>query len=189
MRGPNWFGSRTVLVLASKSYLNNEMTINSLTLRQCILGGPVYTGMSPERHWLTQCTLEYHWPTQWTLAGYTGTPLEKLIWNYPTLECHWRNWLLQPKLEHHWRDCKCPHIWLSRVASMPVWNDKMAVHQAASRQVSVNPACTWSLLFCNAYQFCSSNVWVIQHCSVHALDMRTIIVFCVFGVAVQMESA
>ena len=62
---------------------------------------------------------------------------------------------------------------------MPVWNDKMAVHQAASRQVSVNPACTWSLLFCNAYQFCSSNVWVIQHRSVHSLDMSTIIV-CVY---------
>ena len=25
------------------------------------------------------------------LAGCTGTPLEKLSWNSPTLECHWRN--------------------------------------------------------------------------------------------------
>ena len=31
-----------------------------------------------ECHWLTQCTLGYHWATQQILAGYTGTPLEKL---------------------------------------------------------------------------------------------------------------
>ena len=63
----------------------------SLTLSQCILAGPVYTGMPLEWHAFTQCTLEYHWATQRILAGYTGTPLEKLSWNSPTLECHWRN--------------------------------------------------------------------------------------------------
>ena len=47
--------------------------------------------MPLECHWLTQCTLEYHWATHWILAGYTGIPLEKLSWNNPTLECHWRN--------------------------------------------------------------------------------------------------
>ena len=41
--------------------------------------------------WLTQCTLEYHWATERILAGCTGTPLEKLNWNSPTLKCHWRN--------------------------------------------------------------------------------------------------
>ena len=61
-----------------------------LTLSQCTLAGPVYTGMPLECHWLTQCTLGYHWATQRILAGYTGTPLEKLSWNSPTLECHWR---------------------------------------------------------------------------------------------------
>ena len=60
---------------------------------------------------------------------------------------------------------------------MPVWNDKMVGHQAASRQVSVNSALTWCLVLCNGYQFCSSNKWVIQHHSVHALDMSIIIVF------------
>ena len=35
--------------------------------------------------------LGYHWVTQQVLAGYTGTLLEKLSWNCPTLECHWRN--------------------------------------------------------------------------------------------------
>ena len=63
----------------------------TLTLIQCTLTGPVYTGMPLECHWLTQCTLGYHWATQPILAGYTGTPLEKLSWNRPTLRCHWRN--------------------------------------------------------------------------------------------------
>ena len=57
----------------------------TLTLSQCTLAGPVYTGMPLECHWLTQCTLGYHWATQRILAGYTGTPLEKLSWNSP----HW----------------------------------------------------------------------------------------------------
>ena len=58
-----------------------------------------------EYHWLTQCTLGYHWATQRILAGYTGTPLEKLRLKQPhtgmpleklslirpTLGCHWKN--------------------------------------------------------------------------------------------------
>ena len=44
-----------------------------------------------ECHWLTQCTVRYHSVTQQILAGYTGTPLEKLSWLCPTLEWHWRN--------------------------------------------------------------------------------------------------
>ena len=63
----------------------------TLTLSQCILAGPVYTGMPLECHWHSQCTLGYHWATQRILVGYNGTPLEKLSWNSPTLECHWRN--------------------------------------------------------------------------------------------------
>ena len=59
--------------------------MTTLTLSQCTLAGPVYTGMPLECHWLTQCTLGYHWATQRILAGYTGTPLEKLNWNSP----HW----------------------------------------------------------------------------------------------------
>ena len=59
--------------------------VTSLTLSQCTLAGPVYIGMPLECHWLIQCTLGYHWATQGILAGYTGTPLEKLSWNSP----HW----------------------------------------------------------------------------------------------------
>ena len=57
----------------------------------------------------------------------------------------------------------------------------MTGQQAGSGQVSVNSAFTWSLLLSNAYQFCSSNVWVFQHHSVHALHMSTIIVFVCLG--------
>ena len=44
---------------------------------------PVYTGWS-----------SVHWnATGMPLVDpvYTGIPLEKLSWNSPTLECHWRN--------------------------------------------------------------------------------------------------
>ena len=77
-----------------RPYLNAPYVMwnqSSLTLSQCTLAGPVYTGMPLGCHWLTQCTLGYHWATQRILAGYTGTPLEKLSWNSPTLDCHWRN--------------------------------------------------------------------------------------------------
>ena len=60
---------------------------------------------------------------------------------------------------------------------MPVWNDKMAGHQSADGQVSVNIAFTWSLLLCNGYKFCSYNIWELQHHSVHVFDMSTITEF------------
>ena len=138
----------------------------AFTLSQCTLLGPVYIGMPLECHWLTQCTLGYHWATQrilakknlvetaphWyatgeklTLLAYIGIPLEKRDLNCPALECHRRTfWLVQPTLEHHWRDCNSPHIELNRVSSKPVWNDKIVGHQAASGQVSINSAFTWS---------------------------------------------
>ena len=55
------------------NYLYDENTDVTLTLNQCTLAGPVYTGMP-----LVD-------------PVYTGIPLEKLSWNSPTLECHWRN--------------------------------------------------------------------------------------------------
>ena len=64
---------------------------------------------------------------------------------------------------------------------MTVWNDKMAGRQTASGQVSVNLAFTLNLLFCNAYQFCSSNVWIRQHHPVPDFYMSTIIVFVYLG--------
>ena len=61
--------------------LATSVSMAALTLSQCTLAGPVYTGMPLE----CQCTLGYHWATQRILAGYTGTPLEKLSWIRP----HW----------------------------------------------------------------------------------------------------
>ena len=64
---------------------------------------------------------------------------------------------------------------------MSVWNDKMTGHQAGNGQVYVNSGFNWSLLVSNACQFSSSNVWVLQHHCVHALDMSTIIIFLYLG--------
>ena len=67
----------------------------------------VYSGMSLECHWLTQCALGYHWSAQRILAGYTGTPLEKISWNSPTLECHWTNLV---ETDPHWDATGQTHI-------------------------------------------------------------------------------
>ena len=51
--------------------------LDALTLSQCTLAGPVYTGMPLECHWLTQCTLEHHWKNlvetapHWNATGET----------------------------------------------------------------------------------------------------------------------
>ena len=79
------FDCYTVLMEVTRLYIVcfNE---GSLTLSKCTLAGPVDTGMPPECHWLTQCTLGYHWTTQRILAWYTETPLEKTL-NFYRL--HW----------------------------------------------------------------------------------------------------
>ena len=64
---------------------------------------------------------------------------------------------------------------------MPVWNDKGMEYQTASGHLSEKSAFTWILPLSNAYQLCSWNVWVLHHHYVNALDMNTIIVFCVLG--------
>ena len=99
-------------------------------------------------HWLVQCTLECHWKAtgwpsvHWDTTGktelkqpHTGMPLDKLSWIRPTLGCHWRNsnfWSL------HWNTTggsvtahtrPDTYSQACRVASTPVWNDKMAGHQ------------------------------------------------------------
>ena len=123
------------------------------------LGDPTniagYTGIALEKLVETAA----HWNATGetlTIATYTGTPLEGLS---------------QPAQVH-----------IGRVASILVWNDKMTREQAANGQVSINSAFTCSLLLSNAYQFCSSNIWVLQHHYVHALDMSTCIVcLCIWG--------
>ena len=73
---PCWFVTEHVIKYSSGSYLLYallHLIYNSLTLSQCTLACPVYTGMP-----LVD-------------PVYTGIPLEKLSRNSPTLECHWRN--------------------------------------------------------------------------------------------------
>ena len=61
-----------------QSYSSEHWGLSStLTLRQCTLAGPVYSGMLLGCHWLSQCTLGYHWATQRILQG--------------TLKHHWKN--------------------------------------------------------------------------------------------------
>ena len=148
-------------------------------------------------HWLVQRTPKSHCNT-------TGWP--SIHWD----NNRWHSQYLQGTLGHHWKNLvetvphwnatgetdycgilRNPpppppppphgHIQLSRAASMPVWNDKKLGHRAASGQVSVSSAFTWSLLLYNAYLFCSSNVWVLQHHTVQAYNMRTIIILSIFG--------
>ena len=107
--------------------------VTTLTLSQCTLAGPVYTGMPLECHWLTQCTLEHHWKN-WK-QPHTGMPLEKLSWIRPTLGCHWRNSNFYSIHRNTTGGTVTAHTrpvaysLACRVASMPVWNDKMAGHQ------------------------------------------------------------
>ena len=151
-----------------------------------MLAGPVYTGMSPERHWLTQCTFGIPLGDPRILAGYTGTPLKKLSWNYPKLECHWRN---SDYCSLHWNTfgwtvTDPPHTQTNVVKQSSIhaslkWQDVGT--PSSNRTGLCKFGINWSLLLCNAYQFCSWNVWVLQHHSVHALDICTVMVYVYLG--------
>ena len=174
--------------------------VPALTLSQCTLAGPVYTGMPLEFHWLTQCTLGYHWATQRILAGYTGTPWKNLVetaprWNATgeTLMPLEKLQLLQPTLEHHWRDCDSPHtprhIYLSMQSSIHAslkWQDGGTLVSKWTGLCIFSlylefTALQWMpvLLFTHvstSILFCVC-LWYEHHYS-----------FCVFGVTSQMKS-
>ena len=73
----------------------------TLTLSQCTMAGPVYTGMPlvdpvytgiPLGHPANTCRI--HWNTNGKKIlkqPQIGMPQEKLSWIRPTLGCHWRN--------------------------------------------------------------------------------------------------
>ena len=73
------FGNRT------KKIAELTIQIITLTLSQCTLAGPLYTGRPLVDPVYTGI------PLGGPMSTCTGTPLEKLSWNCPTLECHWRN--------------------------------------------------------------------------------------------------
>ena len=56
----------------------------ALTLSQCTLAGPVYTGMPLECHWLSQCTLGHHWVTRQIPVWYTRTLMKGFSMNVNT---------------------------------------------------------------------------------------------------------
>ena len=173
-----------------------------LTLSQCTLAGPVYTGMPPECHWLTHCTLGYHWATQWIFEGYTGTPLEnlfgtaqhwiatgetltvfvctgtpleKLSWNCPTLGCHWRN---SNFFSHHWMDCNTPpppFKWQDGGTPTSKWT---CFCKFSFDLEFTAPQWIWVLLLKRVSTSTSLHAcfWYKHHYS-----------FCVLGVAVQMK--
>ena len=179
---------------------------HALTLSQCKLAGPVYTGMPLECHWFTQCTLGYHWATQRILAGYTGTPLEKLSWNSSTLECLWRNlvkttpqWdatgetLTFCSLHWNWRDCDSPqpprHILL---------NMQSSIRASLKWQDGGTPVSKWTgLCIFSLYLECTALQWIPVLLLTHVSTSTSLCAclwyehhysFCVFGVASQMKS-
>ena len=122
-------------------YSNFQLTKKniSLTLSQCTLAGPVYTGMPLDCHWLTQCTLRYHWATQRILAGYTGTPLEKLSWNSPTLERHWRNLV---ETAPHW-DATEETLSFAAYTGTPLEGLWQPTHAPTHMQSSIHASLKW----------------------------------------------
>ena len=109
-------------------------------------------------------------------AGYTKTPLEKLSWNCPTLECHWRNTIGGTVTS------TCTQAQIVKQSS---------IHASLKWQDGGTSSSKWTglckftfYLEFTALQWISvisSNVWVPRHHSVHALDMSTIIVFVYLG--------
>ena len=98
-------------------------------------------------------------------------PLEKL-------------WILQPTLEHHCKDCNSPHTQAHIVK-------QISIHASWKWQDGRTPSSEWTGL-CKLSFYLPVMFFkrvVLQLHSVHPLDMSTIIVFCVFGIAVQMKSA
>ena len=155
----------------------------SLTLSQCTLAGPVYTGMP-----LVD-------------PVYTGIPLEKLSWNSPTLESHLRNlfesaphWdatgetltsaaYTGTPLEGLWQPTHAPtHIvkhaeYHPRQFEMTRWRD---TSKQVDRSLLFQPLLG---VYCSAMDASSA----LNTCdySVHAFDMSTIIVFVYLGLQIK----
>ena len=164
----------------------------------------VFHNISFNRRLQGKCTLECHWnatgwpSVHWDTTGWHSEYLQG------TPEHHWKN-LVAPhwnatgkKIDYcslHWNttgeSITAPihrHISLSRVASMPVWNDKGMEYQAASGQVSVKSVFTWSLPLSNAPVLFVKRVSISSSLCA-CLGYEHHYSFCVFGVAVQMKSA
>ena len=141
----------------------------------------MYTGRPLECHWLNKCALGYHWETQRILAEYTRTPLEKLSWNCPTLEysdycsLHWNTTggTTTAPPHTHTHIIKQSSIWASFK-----WQDDWTPSSKWTGLYKFSFYMEFTALQCIPMLF---KVWVLQHHSVHAFDMSTIIVFVYLG--------
>ena len=86
-------------------------------------------------------------------------------------------------MECHWRSCDYCSIHMNTTGWTAIAPPSPPPYTYAHRveQSGIHSAFTWSLLLSNAHQFFSSNEWVLQHHSVHALDMSFIIVLVYLG--------
>ena len=167
----------------------------------------MYTGLPLECHWLTQCTLQYYWATQRILAGYTGTPLEKLSWNSPTLECHWRNLV---ESNPHWdatggtltfaayTGTPLERHWTAHTRPTHIVNMQSSIHASLKWQDGGTPVSKWTgLCIFSLYLEFTALQWMpvllLTHESTSTLLCACIwyehhYSVCVFGVASQMRS-
>ena len=109
-------------------------------------------------------------------AGYTETPLGKLSWNCPTLECHWKNTIGGTVTSTY---TQAQIVKQSSIHASLKWQD------GGTSNSKWTGLCKFIFyLEFTALQWISvtsANVWVPQHHSVHALDMSTIIIFVYLG--------
>ena len=160
----------------------------SLTLSQCTLAGPVYTGMP-----LVD-------------PVYTGIPLEKLSWIRPTLECHWRNLV---ESAPHW-DATGETLTFAAYTRTPLeglWQPthtpthlsmQSSIHASLKWQDGGTPVSKWTgiCIFSLYLEFTALQwmpVLLLTHVSTSTLLCACLwfeyhYSFCVFGVASQMKS-
>ena len=155
---------------------------------------------------LTQCTLGYHWATQWILAAYAGTSLEKLIWNSPTLECHWR---ILVESAPHWDATgetltfaayiRTPMEGLYQPTHAPAHIVKQSsIHVSLKWQDGGTPTSNWTgICKFSLYLEFTALPWIsvllLTHVSISTLPCACLwyqhhYSFCVFGVASQLKS-
>ena len=118
--------------------------------------------------------------------GYTGTPLEKLSWNSPTLECHWRNLV---ESAPHW-DATGETITFVAYTGIPLerlWQPTHApthpgIHASLKWQDGRTPVSKWTgLCIFSLYLEFTALQWMpvllLTHVSTSTLHMNAIIVF------------
>ena len=176
--------------------------LESLTLSQCTLAAPVYTGLPLVDPVYTGIPLDDPANT----CRYTGTPLEKLSWNSPTLECHWRNLV---KTTPHW-DATGETLTFAAYTGTPLeglWQPthtqthivkQSSIHASLKSQNGGKPVSKWTLLCKFSLYFESTAVqWIPVLILTHVSTSTSLCAclwyehhysFCAFGVASQMKS-